>query len=58
MEAGELELAPTAVAAGGAGIARDAGGRVVLVHGALPGERVAARVTEARKDYARAVADR
>lgn len=58
MEDGELELTPTAVAAGGAALARDAGGRVVFVEGALPGERVAARVTEARKDYARAVAVR
>ena len=58
MEDGELELTPTAVAAGGAALARDAGGRVVFVEGALPGERVAACVTEARKDYARAVAVR
>ena len=54
----ELEVTPTAMAAGGAALARDAGGRVVFVEGALPGERVAARVTEARKDYAKAIAVR
>lgn len=52
----ELELAPTAMAAGGAALARDAGGRVVFVDGALPGERVRARLTDSRKDFARAVA--
>lgn len=51
-----IVLAPAAMAAGGAAIARDAGGRVVFVAGALPGERVRARITEARKDFARAVA--
>jgi 23S rRNA (uracil1939-C5)-methyltransferase len=55
MDDGELELTPTAMAAGGAALARDAEGRVVFVEGALPGERVAARLTEARKDYAKAV---
>ncbi len=44
------------MAAGGAALARDEGGRVVFVEGALPGERVMARVTEERKDFARAVA--
>lgn len=52
----ELVLEPTAMAAGGAALARDAGGRVVFVEGALPGERVRARVTDSRKDFARAVA--
>ena len=52
----ELALAPTAMAAGGAAIARDAGGRVVFVEGALPGERVRARLTDSKKDFARAVA--
>lgn len=51
-----LELVPTGVAAGGDALARDADGRVVFVEGALPGERVAVRITEAHKDYARAVA--
>ena len=51
----ELILEPTAVAAGGSALARDSDGRVVFVDGALPGERVRARVTDARKDFARAV---
>lgn len=44
------------MAAGGAALAREDGGRVVFVEGALPGERVRALVTESRKDFARAVA--
>ena len=52
----DVELAPTAMAAGGAALARDADGRVVFVEGALPGERVSARLTDTRKDFARAVA--
>jgi len=44
------------MAAGGAALARDDDGRVVFVEGALPGERVRARITDARKDFARAVA--
>ena len=43
------------MAAGGSALARDADGRVVFVDGALPGERVRARITDARKDFARAV---
>lgn len=42
--------------AGGAALARDADGRVVFVEGALPGERVRARVVSSKKDFARAVA--
>lgn len=42
--------------AGGDGLARDGDGRVVFVAGALPGERVRARLTEERPDFARAVA--
>ena len=49
-----LELEPTVLVAGGEAIARDADGRVVFVRGALPGERVRARVTERRKEWARA----
>ena len=52
----ELVLTPTAMAAGGDALARDGDGRVVFVAGALPGERVAARLTETRHDFARAVA--
>ncbi|MEA2702470.1 MAG: hypothetical protein QOD63_415 [Actinomycetota bacterium] len=51
----DLDLVPTALVAGGAALARDADGRVVFVEGALPGERVTARLTEERKDFARAV---
>jgi 23S rRNA (uracil1939-C5)-methyltransferase len=51
----DVLLEPTAMAAGGAALARDAAGRVVFVDGALPGERVRARLTEERKDFARAV---
>ena len=51
-----LDLVPTAMAAGGDSLARDAGGRVVFVSGALPGERVLVHITEARRDYARGVA--
>ena len=49
-----LELEPTVLVAGGEALARDADGRVVFVRGALPGERVRARVTERRKEWARA----
>lgn len=51
----ELELDVTDVVAGGDGLAREENGRVVFVRGALPGERVLARVTEQRRDFARAV---
>jgi 23S rRNA (uracil1939-C5)-methyltransferase len=50
----ELELTTTAPANGGAAIARDPDGRVVLVEGALPGERVTATVIERRRDFLRA----
>jgi 23S rRNA (uracil1939-C5)-methyltransferase len=49
-----LRLVPTAMAAGGAAVAREATGRVVLVDGALPGETVDAVLTEERSSYARA----
>lgn len=42
------------VVAGGAGLARDEGGRVVFVDGALPGEEVDVEIVEERRDYARA----
>lgn len=50
-----VELEPTGMAAGGAALARHADGRVVFVDGALPGERVQARLTDMRRDFARAV---
>jgi 23S rRNA (uracil1939-C5)-methyltransferase len=51
----DLRLAPTAMVAGGAALARDQTGRVVFVDGALPDEIVRARLTETRGDFARAV---
>jgi 23S rRNA (uracil1939-C5)-methyltransferase len=51
----ELELDVTGIAAGGDAIGRDGDGRVVFVEGALPGERVRARITSAKKDFAKAV---
>lgn len=44
-------------AAGGDAIARDADGRVVFVDGAIPGETVEARVTQRKRDFARAVVE-
>ena len=52
----DLEVVPVAMAAGGDALARDEDGRVVFVEGALPGERVRARVVHAKKDFLRAVA--
>src|SRR4029077_19616168 len=51
-----LDLDVTGVAHGGWCVARDAGGRVVFVRHALPGERVRARVTDATASFARAEA--
>jgi 23S rRNA (uracil1939-C5)-methyltransferase len=51
MADGELHI--DGIAAGGAGVGRDAGGRVVFVHRTAPGERVAYRVREARQRWAR-----
>jgi len=51
-----LDLAVTGVAHGGWCVARDAGGRVVFVRHALPGEQVRARVTDATTSFARAEA--
>lgn len=50
-----LELAVSGIAAGGAGLARDAGGRVILVEGGLPGEVVLARLIAEHRDYGEAV---
>src|SRR5262252_3469970 len=51
-----LDLTVTGVAHGGWCVARDAGGRVVFVRHALPGERVRAQVTDATASFARAEA--
>lgn len=53
--ADEAELRIDKVVAGGDGLAREADGRVVFVPGALPGERVVARIVDARRDMARGV---
>ncbi|HEU0036941.1 MAG TPA: TRAM domain-containing protein [Kofleriaceae bacterium] len=53
-ESPELELVVTALAAGGDGVARDAGGRVTFVPRTAPGDRVRARVVHATSSFARA----
>jgi 23S rRNA (uracil1939-C5)-methyltransferase len=50
----ELDLTVDAFAFGGAGIAR-VEGYVVFVRGAVPGDRVRARVTRSKRDYAEAI---
>jgi 23S rRNA (uracil1939-C5)-methyltransferase len=50
-----LELGIDRVVAGGLGLGRDEDGRIVLVEGALPGERVRVRLTESKPKLARAV---
>src|SRR3954447_4860909 len=50
----ELELVVSDFAFGGAGIAR-LEGYVVFVRGAVPGDRVLARVTRSKRDYAEAI---
>jgi 23S rRNA (uracil1939-C5)-methyltransferase len=47
-----LELTIEKMVPGGEGLARR-DGKVIFVAGALPGERLSVRLTEARKDYAR-----
>ncbi len=49
-----VRLVLTAIATGGVAVARQAGGRVVLVEGALPGETVDAVITAEHSSYARA----
>ncbi|MBK5289513.1 MAG: class I SAM-dependent RNA methyltransferase [Acidimicrobiia bacterium] len=49
----EIELTPEKVVAGGEALARDADGRVVLVEGAIPGERVRVEIHNAKKKFAR-----
>lgn len=48
------ELTVDTIVAGGDGLARAADGRVVFVRGGIPGERVEVRLTEERRDFARA----
>lgn len=49
-------LRPDRFAAGGEAIARDEGGRVVFVRGALPGETVAVELHTEKRDWARGAA--
>jgi 23S rRNA (uracil1939-C5)-methyltransferase len=49
-----MEVDVTALVAGGLGLGRMADGRVALVEGALPGERVEIEITEDRRDMVRA----
>jgi len=51
----ELDLEVSDLAHGGRGIARR-GGYVVFVAGAIPGDRVRARIDRARRDYAEGAA--
>jgi len=50
----ELQLDLTAFAHGGAAIGRDKKGRLVFVHGAIPGERVRVNVTHDKSQFAHA----
>jgi 23S rRNA (uracil1939-C5)-methyltransferase len=45
------ELVATAMASGGDAVARDRSGKAVFIRGALPGERVRARLVEDRRRY-------
>jgi 23S rRNA (uracil1939-C5)-methyltransferase len=49
----ELELAVESLAYGGAGVAR-ADGYVIFVRGAVPGDRVRARITKSKRSFAEA----
>ena len=53
-ESPELELSAEKLIAGGAALARHPDGRAVMLGGALPGERVRARIVEEKRDYLRA----
>jgi 23S rRNA (uracil1939-C5)-methyltransferase len=48
----QIELTIEKVVAGGDGLARAADGRVVMVSGGIPGERVTVSVTKAKRDLA------
>jgi 23S rRNA (uracil1939-C5)-methyltransferase len=50
----ELELTVESLAHGGRGVARASGGYVVFVQGAVPGDRVRARVVKRKRSYAEA----
>lgn len=48
-----MELTADKVVAGGEALARDADGRVVMIEGAIPGERVEVEIHSAKKSFAR-----
>jgi 23S rRNA (uracil1939-C5)-methyltransferase len=50
----ELELTVHKLAYGGAGVARSEGGFVLFVRGAVPGDRVRARVTKSKRSFGEA----
>ncbi len=52
----ELDLTVDRLAYGGNGVARREDGYVVFVHGGMPGDRVRARITRPKRDYAEAIA--
>ncbi len=53
MERGDLiEVTIEKAVAGGDGLARAADGRIIMVSGGIPGERVVAKVTKAKRDLA------
>lgn len=54
-ESAGLVLEPHKLIAGGEALARHADGRAVMIGGALPGERVRARVTAEKRDWLRAL---
>src|SRR3954452_16089156 len=51
-----VTLRPDRFATGGEAIAREDGGRIVFVRGALPGETVTVELTTEKKDWARGYA--
>ncbi|MCB2191462.1 MAG: TRAM domain-containing protein [Deltaproteobacteria bacterium] len=50
----EMHLTIEELASGGDGLAREESGRVVFVPGALPGEKVRAKLAQAKRDFGRA----
>jgi 23S rRNA (uracil1939-C5)-methyltransferase len=56
-DASGLVLVAERLIAGGVALARHPDGRAVMLGGALPGERVTARVVEEKRDYLRATTD-
>lgn len=51
-----LALRTTGVAAGGAAVARDGGGKVIFVEDALPGELVSVELVDEKRSFARGLA--